>query len=137
MHSYCTVTCTPLTHAQSHAHRSHMHICTHMHTPSLHSFTPSLLHSFTPLLHSLTPSLQVIPSPFDYADVVTTTTHKTLRGPRAGLIFYRKGVKSVNKQVHLCLDISSALLLHVHHLLPPPHTKLVAACFLPFFIINN
>lgn len=33
----------------------------------------------------------VIPSPFDYADVVSTTTHKTLRGPRAGVIFFRKG----------------------------------------------
>lgn len=29
-------------------------------------------------------------SPFDVADVVTTTTHKSLRGPRAGIIFYRK-----------------------------------------------
>jgi glycine hydroxymethyltransferase len=29
-------------------------------------------------------------SPFQYCDIVTTTTHKTLRGPRAGLIFYRK-----------------------------------------------
>ncbi|KAI9300334.1 serine hydroxymethyltransferase [Cunninghamella echinulata] len=29
-------------------------------------------------------------SPFDYCDIVTTTTHKTLRGPRAGLIFFRK-----------------------------------------------
>jgi glycine hydroxymethyltransferase len=38
----------------------------------------------------------IIPSPFEYADVVSTTTHKTLRGPRAGVIFFRKGVKSVN-----------------------------------------
>ena len=29
-------------------------------------------------------------NPFEYCDVVTTTTHKTLRGPRAGLIFFRK-----------------------------------------------
>jgi len=29
--------------------------------------------------------------PFQYADLVTTTTHKSLGGPRAGLIFFRKG----------------------------------------------
>lgn len=29
-------------------------------------------------------------SPFEVCDVVTTTTHKTLRGPRAGMIFCRK-----------------------------------------------
>jgi glycine hydroxymethyltransferase len=41
---------------------------------------------------------RVIPSPFDYADVVTSTTHKTLRGPRSGLIFFRRGVKAKDKQ---------------------------------------
>ncbi|KAM8845981.1 serine hydroxymethyltransferase, cytosolic-like [Spinachia spinachia] len=38
----------------------------------------------------------VVPSPFDYCDIVTTTTHKTLRGCRSGLIFFRKGVRSVD-----------------------------------------
>ena len=33
-------------------------------------------------------------SPFDYCDIVTTTTHKSLRGPRAGMIFFRKGPMS-------------------------------------------
>jgi len=35
----------------------------------------------------------IIPSPFEYCDIVTSTTHKTLRGPRSGIIFYRKGVR--------------------------------------------
>ena len=43
-------------------------------------------------------SAKVVPSPFDYCDIVTTTTHKSLRGPRGAMIFYRKGVRSVDKK---------------------------------------
>ncbi|MBA0616234.1 hypothetical protein Godav_016299 [Gossypium davidsonii] len=36
-------------------------------------------------------------NPFEFCDLVTTTTHKSLRGPRAGMIFYRKGPKPPKK----------------------------------------
>merc|ERR1719278_1136510 len=40
----------------------------------------------------------LVPSPFQYCDVVTSTVHKTLRGPRAGIIFCRKGFKCVDNK---------------------------------------
>jgi len=40
----------------------------------------------------------IIPSPFEDCDIVTTTTHKSLRGARSGLIFYRIGQKSIDKK---------------------------------------
>ena len=40
------------------------------------------------------------PSPFGHADIVTTTTHKTLRGPRGGLVFCTEPLaKAVDKSV--------------------------------------
>ncbi|CEP24999.1 SHM1 [Cyberlindnera jadinii] len=43
-------------------------------------------------------SAGVTDSPFPYSDIVTTTTHKSLRGPRGAMIFFRKGVRKVTKK---------------------------------------
>ena len=44
-------------------------------------------------------------SPFGLADIITTTTHKTLRGPRGGLIFCKKEFSSaVDKAVFPCIQ---------------------------------
>ena len=52
------------------------------------------------------------PSPMEHADFVTTTTHKTLRGPRGGLIMCReKYAKAVNSQVFP--GIQGGPLMHV------------------------
>ncbi|KAL5265888.1 hypothetical protein ACHWQZ_G006519 [Mnemiopsis leidyi] len=40
----------------------------------------------------------VVNDPFEYSDIVTCTTHKSLRGPRGGLIFYREGVRGQDKK---------------------------------------
>jgi glycine hydroxymethyltransferase len=42
----------------------------------------------------------LLKNPFEYCDIITSTTHKTLRGPRAGLIFYKKEFESqINQAV--------------------------------------
>ncbi|HEV2132065.1 MAG TPA: serine hydroxymethyltransferase [Longimicrobiaceae bacterium] len=52
------------------------------------------------------------PSPVPYADAVTSTTHKTLRGPRGGLILCREEyAKDINKQIFP--GIQGGPLMHV------------------------
>lgn len=74
-------------------------------------------------------SAGVTPSPFEYSDVVSTTTHKSLRGPRAGVIFFRKGVRSTNaKGEKIMYDLESRINQAVFPgLQGGPHNNTIAA----------
>eukprot|EP01026_Neomeris_dumetosa_P082486 TRINITY_DN942_c0_g1_i2.p3 TRINITY_DN942_c0_g1~~TRINITY_DN942_c0_g1_i2.p3 ORF type:complete len:344 (-),score=62.46 TRINITY_DN942_c0_g1_i2:239-1141(-) len=76
----------------------------------------------------------VAPSPFDYSDVVTTTTHKSLRGPRGAMIFYRKGVRGQDsKGKDIMYDIENKINFSVFPGLqggPHNHTIAGLACAL-------
>jgi glycine hydroxymethyltransferase len=52
------------------------------------------------------------PSPVPYADIVTTTTHKTLRGPRAGMVLCRKDLAATVDKIVLP-GIQGGPLVHI------------------------
>ncbi|TNN15400.1 Serine hydroxymethyltransferase isoform 1 [Schistosoma japonicum] len=75
---------------------------------------------------------KVVPSPFDYADVVSSTTHKTLRGPRSGVIFYRKRERSTEKSDVNCCIPTDQLETRINNAVFPglqggPHENAIAA----------
>ncbi|KAM9952576.1 hypothetical protein ACTFIR_007630 [Dictyostelium discoideum] len=71
---------------------------------------------------------QLLDSPFDYCDVVTSTTHKTLRGPRSGIIFFRRGKRldANGKEIEV-YDIESKINFAVFPSLQGgPHENVIA-----------
>eukprot|EP00955_Chlamydomonas_euryale_P042792 352421-Chlamydomonas_euryale.AAC.73 len=76
----------------------------------------------------------VVPSPFNHADVVTTTTHKSLRGPRGAMIFFRRGLRKEDpKKGNIMYDIEDKINFSVFPGLqggPHNHTISGLACAL-------
>ncbi len=69
---------------------------------------------------------RALPSPFPYCDIVMTTTHKTLRGPRGAIIFAKKEyMKAINKAVFPGLqggphdNQTAAIAIMLHEALSP------------------
>lgn len=48
-------------------------------------------------------------NPFEFADIVTTTTHKSLRGPRSGMIFYKKQLTKGKEVINLEERVNNAV----------------------------
>lgn len=63
-------------------------------------------------------------SPFDHCDVVTTTTHKILRGPRAALIFYKRSLVVNGSSFSLKTAIDNAVFPGLQD---GPHNQKIAA----------
>jgi len=55
-------------------------------------------------------------NPFEYADIVTTTTHKSLRGPRAGMIFFRKDERNFEAKINAAVFPGLQGGPHVHQI---------------------
>jgi len=65
------------------------------------------------------------PSPFPFADVVMTTTHKTLRGPRAALIFVNRGSQMSKRYgIDIVSEIDKAVFPGLQG---GPHNNVIAA----------
>lgn len=71
------------------------------------------------------------PSPFAYADIVTATTHKTLRGPRAAIIFVNRESRIANrKKVDIARAVDRAVFPGLQG---GPHLNQIAAMAQAFY----
>lgn len=71
--------------------------------------------------------MQECKSPFGYCDIVTSTTHKSLRGPRGGMIFYRKGLKAQSRPSDGCYSFEKDISFAIHPSLQGgPHNNHIA-----------
>lgn len=71
----------------------------------------------------------VVDSPFAYADIVTTTTHKSLAGPRSGMIFFKRDK---------ALDLESRINFAVFPSLQGgPHNNTIAAVATQLKVVNT
>ncbi|KAH9562691.1 hypothetical protein CY35_05G085100 [Sphagnum magellanicum] len=67
-------------------------------------------------------------SPFEHCDIVTSTTHKSLRGPRGGIIFYRKGPKPHKRPGDEIYNFEKDINFAIHPTLQGgPHNNHIAA----------
>jgi glycine hydroxymethyltransferase len=72
--------------------------------------------------------LQECQSPFEHCDIVTSTTHKSLRGPRGGIIFYRKGPKPHKRPGDEIYNFEKDINFAIHPTLQGgPHNNHIAA----------
>merc|ERR1712238_369867 len=70
------------------------------------------------------------PDPFEHADIVTTTTHKSLRGPRSGMIFF--------KYTDKCPDIKERIDMAVFPALQGgPHNHQIGALAAQLLEVNT
>lgn len=65
----------------------------------------------------------VVGNPFEYAHIVTTTTHKSLRGPRAGMIFFRKDAPDAKEKMNFEERINFAVFPSIQG---GPHNNTIA-----------
>jgi glycine hydroxymethyltransferase len=76
----------------------------------------------------------VVDNPFEFADIVTTTTHKSLRGPRSGMIFFKKDKADAEVKLDLENRINFAVFPSIQG---GPHNNTIAGVATQLLEVNT